>query len=99
MNGTKIRPYFERRQAFLGPIVFGFCLGGGALLEGYKLKHANGLQVQQPTADHDEFAKKDETKPPSTGSTHFFPRRFGAQKFGEPPGVRKRRRRVSALES
>ena len=57
MNGTKIRPYFESRQAFLGSIVFGFCLGEGALSEGYKLKHANGLQAQQPTADHDEFEK------------------------------------------
>ena len=80
-DGTKIRPYFESRQAFLGPIVFGFCLGGGALQEAYKIKRVNELHDQQLTADHDEFAKNYHTKPPLTGFTHFFLRGFGAQKF------------------
>ena len=85
---TKIRPYFESRQAFLGPIVFGFCLGGGALQESYKIKRVNELHDQQLTAYHDEFAKNYETKPPPTGFTHFFPLGFWCSEVSELPRVR-----------
>ncbi len=86
-NGTKIRPYVRGRQAFLEPIVFGFCLGVAGGCEAHNVKHVSELQAKQPTADQNEFGKNCEAKAPPTGLTHSFPRRLATEGYTKKKGA------------
>ena len=84
-NETKILLDFKSRQAFLGQIVFGFCLGLETAGRRYKSNIYNKLQDNLPTEGHDQFGKNCEPKPPTAGLTHSFPHSSIVLLVGERP--------------